>query len=717
MDNRIRFEDILVCGCCQMDFKLCDIVSFIKHKATCGNKENLPFCCSNDVIHNCNIARNNESNMTDSSRPLVTDASVTTDEYEPNCFKCAHCSDFFMDAWQLMQHLDFNHGIKVYREGADISIKSNNDEQLSSLTSQIAIGTCVTSSAPNQNKIDHHDRNESLFDTEDASMDGHQNHFEEINQLRNFADRFEEDKYTHQHNNHLQQKPQTGKNSVITGNGNRQRSHKQHPQHIFRLQHKYANEHCSNSVDKSACRSNSLAVLEPASNELDEKQQLSNVHGMEEISSFQNKSNKGPNETYINDERNSPMSFHFPTFCFPSYYNPIFNPSWYHEAFGTGGGCSNVIAPNAIDPTASKLFDKSIVKREPQLSTAVKRPHISDINSNNNQFAFDLSKKEQQTHDEVNSMNILGLKKREKRNDTCEFCGKVFKNCSNLTVHRRSHTGEKPYKCELCNYACAQSSKLTRHMKTHGRGASSETFNCKYCNMPFSVASTLEKHMRRCDQNPQIIAAYQHHPDNKGNELNLLVTDKTKPSSVITTTKLYTMCNAACETSTAVNAHSHGSSTESGNSSSPESVAESSKHEPKSPLVLSSTQQQSGIESSHQNSMMLLNRLTGQKEDDNITSSNNQNVDGKNLLQQQRNSNSASMEQQKILSLSRMNERRPNSEPSAGGFAISPDESSQQMSKSNNSQSLSAESTMLSQAERLQHSSSTSLCNRERCAD
>lgn len=53
----------------------------------------------------------------------------------------------------------------------------------------------------------------------------------------------------------------------------------------------------------------------------------------------------------------------------------------------------------------------------------------------------------------------------KRRNDTCEYCGKVFKNCSNLTVHRRSHTGEKPYKCQLCSYACAQSSKLTRHMR------------------------------------------------------------------------------------------------------------------------------------------------------------------------------------------------------------------------------------------------------------
>ena len=64
------------------------------------------------------------------------------------------------------------------------------------------------------------------------------------------------------------------------------------------------------------------------------------------------------------------------------------------------------------------------------------------------------------------------------RNDTCEYCGKVFKNCSNLTVHRRSHTGEKPYKCQLCSYSCAQSSKLTRHMKTHGR-MGKDIFKCR----------------------------------------------------------------------------------------------------------------------------------------------------------------------------------------------------------------------------------------------
>uniref|UniRef100_A0A667YQI1 BCL11 transcription factor B b n=1 Tax=Myripristis murdjan TaxID=586833 RepID=A0A667YQI1_9TELE len=85
---------------------------------------------------------------------------------------------------------------------------------------------------------------------------------------------------------------------------------------------------------------------------------------------------------------------------------------------------------------------------------------------------------------------------KERRSDTCEYCGKIFKNCSNLTVHRRSHTGERPYKCDLCSYACAQSSKLTRHMKTHGQFGK-EVYRCDICHMPFSVYSTLEKHMKK----------------------------------------------------------------------------------------------------------------------------------------------------------------------------------------------------------------------------
>mmetsp|Transcript_41569 Transcript_41569/g.66871 ORF Transcript_41569/g.66871 Transcript_41569/m.66871 type:complete len:344 (-) Transcript_41569:128-1159(-) len=49
----------------------------------------------------------------------------------------------------------------------------------------------------------------------------------------------------------------------------------------------------------------------------------------------------------------------------------------------------------------------------------------------------------------------------------CEFCGKKFGRRSNWIEHTRIHTGERPFKCTVCQTGFKQKHGLKEHMKTH----------------------------------------------------------------------------------------------------------------------------------------------------------------------------------------------------------------------------------------------------------
>ncbi|KAF6737074.1 Zinc finger-like protein 64, isoforms 1 and 2 [Oryzias melastigma] len=49
----------------------------------------------------------------------------------------------------------------------------------------------------------------------------------------------------------------------------------------------------------------------------------------------------------------------------------------------------------------------------------------------------------------------------------CELCHKRFSRRDKLNMHSRSHTGERPHKCKLCPYAAADSSSLKKHLRIH----------------------------------------------------------------------------------------------------------------------------------------------------------------------------------------------------------------------------------------------------------
>ena len=57
----------------------------------------------------------------------------------------------------------------------------------------------------------------------------------------------------------------------------------------------------------------------------------------------------------------------------------------------------------------------------------------------------------------------------------------------------RTHTGEKPYKCNYCDRAFAQSNDLRKHTRTH---VGDNTYQCKECPDSFRLQSELRAHIK-----------------------------------------------------------------------------------------------------------------------------------------------------------------------------------------------------------------------------